>query len=146
MPTAAKLFAALSFLLVCFFAAEITKPHLPEGTVFGWFSEVSALIGLLFGWRVMGPTVGRGYYAAGSAGIRTSALSVLMALFLFSSENMLVQAFRRAYDGPTEAVIGILKVALDYAQMLLKPDVAAVLILGGAGAGLVAEWASRRWP
>ncbi|MFZ5708491.1 MAG: TrgA family protein [Pseudomonadota bacterium] len=145
MPTAARLFAALSFLLVAFFAAEIIKPHMPEGTQFGAFSEVSALIGLALGWRVLGPAAGRGYYNSAGAGIRTSVLVVLLGLFVFSTENMIVQAFRRAYDGPTDAVIGIVKIALDYGQVLLDPEVALFLLFGGAGAGLLAEWASRRW-
>ncbi|QLQ18429.1 MAG: TrgA family protein [Exiguobacterium profundum] len=32
---------------------------MPEGTQFGWFSEISAGIGFLCGWIVMGGLVGR---------------------------------------------------------------------------------------
>jgi hypothetical protein len=145
MPTAAKLFAALSMMMLGFFAAEIIKPHMGEGTQFGAFSEVSALIGLVVGWRVLGPAAGRGNYLSSSAGLRSMVILVLAALFVFSTENMLVQAFRRTYDGPTQAVVGIIKIALDYGQQLLNPDVAAVLILGGVGSGLLTEWAARRW-
>ena len=145
MPTAAKLFAALSIMVVGFFAAEIIKPHMGEGTQFGAFSPVSALIGLVVGWRVLGPAAGRGDYASASAGVRSVVILVLMGLFIFSTEEMLVQAFRRTYDGPTQAVVGIIKIALEYGQQLLNPDVAAVLILGGIGSGLMTEWAARRW-
>jgi hypothetical protein len=145
MPTAAKLFAALSVALLGFLAAEITKPHLPPGTQFGAFSEVSALLGLVLGWRNLGPSTGQGFFNSANAGIRTSVLLVLAALFVFSTEKMVIQSYRRAYDGPTEAVIGIVKIALDYGHALLNPDVALLLILGGAGAGLLAEWASKRW-
>ncbi len=132
-------------MMLGFFAAEIIKPHMGEGTQFGAFSEVSALIGLVVGWRVLGPAAGRGNYLSSSAGLRSMVILVLAALFVFSTENMLVQAFRRTYDGPTQAVVGIIKIALDYGQQLLNPDVAAVLILGGVGSGLLTEWAARRW-
>jgi hypothetical protein len=145
MPTAAKLFAALSLMMVGFFGAEIIKPHMSDGTQFGAFSEVAALIGLVVGWRVLGPAAGRGNYPSASAGVRAVVILILGALFVFSTENMLVQAFRRTYDGPTQAVVGIIKIALDYGQQLLNPDVAAVLILGGIGSGLLTEWAARRW-
>jgi hypothetical protein len=145
MPTASKLFAALAFALLGFLSAEITKPHLPPGTQFGAFSEVSALIGLLIGWRVLGPATGRGNYNSASAGVRSAVMMTVAALFVFSTERMLVQAFRRSYDGATEAIVGIVKIAIDYAQVLLNPDVALVLLIGGAAAGLLAEWAARRW-
>jgi hypothetical protein len=145
MPTAAKLFAAFAFMLVGFFTAEVVKPHMPDGTQFGAFSWISAILGLLAGWRIMGPSVGRGNPAAVGTGIKSSAVMVAWALVIFSTENMIVQAFRRAYDDPFEAVVGIVKIGIDYAQVLLELDVLAVLAIGGALGGLLAEWAWRRW-
>lgn len=145
MPTAAKLFAALAFALLAFFAAEILKPHLPEGTQFGNFSFYCALIGFVVGWRIMGPAAGRGWWPSVNAGVRTAAATVAVALLIFSVYQMLVLAFRRSYDGPMDAVVGIFGVGVDYLMNLLAWDVIAVLVVGGALAGMMSEWAARRW-
>ena len=144
MPTASKLFAALAFALLAFFAAEILKPHLPEGTQFGNFSFYCALIGLVAGWRVMGPAAGRGWWTAANTGVRTAATTLAIAILIFSTYQMLVLAFRRSYDGPMEAVVGIFSVGVDYFMHVLQWDVLAVLAVGGGLAGMMSEWASRR--
>lgn len=145
MPTAAKLFAAFAFTVLAFFAAEVFKPHMSEGTQFGAFVPISALIGLVCGWRVMGPAAGRGDWEAVQNGMKTSACMVVLALVIFATEAMLVQAFRRAYDGPMDAVVGIVSEGLKLGEMLLAPDMIALLIGGGALGGLLTEWADRRW-
>ena len=145
MPTAAKLFAAVAFTLVAFFAAEVFKPHMGEGTQFGAFSIISALIGLVCGWRILGPAAGAGWGESINAGLRTAVATLILALVIFSIEGMLVLAFRRSYDSPMEAVIGMISVAVDYARRLATPDVLLVLFGGGALSGALAEWAARRW-
>ena len=62
MPTASKLFAAFALAAVAFFTAEMIKGHMPPSTRFGAFSEVSALIGLLCGWLLLGPETGGGMW------------------------------------------------------------------------------------
>lgn len=145
MPTAAKLFAGFAFAVLAFFTAEIYKPHMPEGTQFGYFSFVAALIGLVAGWRVMGPDAGQGNAAAVSSGIKTSAVMIGLALLIFSTYEMFVLAFRPTYKGPMEAIVAIFEIGVDYARALAKWDVIAVLVVGGALAGLLSEWAARRW-
>lgn len=145
MPTAAKLFAAFAFAVLAFFTAEIFKPHMPEGTQFGYFSFVSALIGLVAGWRVMGPEAGRGNWQAVNSGLKTSAVMVGLALIIFSTYEMFLLAFRPAYKGPMEAIVGIFELAIDFLLRMIAWDVIAVLIFGGALAALLSEWAARRW-
>lgn len=145
MPTAAKLFAAFAFAVLGFFTAEIFKPHMPEGTQFGYFSFISALIGLVAGWRVMGPEAGRGNWQAVNSGLKTSAVMVGLALIIFSTYEMFLLAFRPAYKGPMEAIVGIFELAIDFLLRMIAWDVIAVLIFGGALAGLLSEWAARRW-
>ncbi|MBC7141843.1 MAG: TrgA family protein [Rhodobacteraceae bacterium] len=145
MPTAAKLFAAFAFAVVAFFTAEIFKPHMPEGTKFGYFSFVSALIGFVGGWRVMGPEAGHGNWQAVNSGLKTSAVMVGLALIIFSTYEMFLLAFRPAYKGPMEAIVGIFELAIDFLLRMIAWDVIAVLIVGGALAGLLSEWAARRW-
>lgn len=145
MPTAAKLFAGLAFALLAFFAAEIFKPHMPEGTQFGHFSFISALIGLVAGWRVMGPEAGRGRWEAVNSGVKTAAVMVGLALVIFSTYEMILRAFRPEYKGPMEAIVAIFEIGVDYFRTLLAWDVILVLVGGGALAGLLSEWAARRW-
>ncbi|MCV2872863.1 TrgA family protein [Defluviimonas sp. WL0050] len=145
MPTAAKLFAAFAFAIVAFFTAEVFKPHMPEGTQFGYFSLVSALIGAICGWKVMGPEAGRGNLMALSSGMKTALFMALVALFVFSTYEMLREAFRPSYSGPMEAVVAIFEFAVDYFVAFLAWDVLIVLFVGGALAGSFSEWAARRW-
>lgn len=145
MPTAAKLFAGFAFAVLAFFAAEIFKPHMPAGTQFGYFSFVAPLIGLVAGWRVMGPEAGRGNWRAVNSGVKTAAVMVGLALLIFSTYEMFLRAFRPEYKGPMEAVVAIFAIGVDYLSALLAWDVIAVLVVGGALAGLLSEWAARRW-
>ncbi len=145
MPTAAKLFAAFAFAVLAFFTAEIYKPHMPAGTQFGYFSFVSALIGLVAGWRVMGPEAGRGNWQAVNTGVRTSAVMVGLALLIFSTYEMFLLAFKPAYRGPMEAIVGIFDLGVGFFRTLIAWDTLLVLIVGGALAGLMSEWAARRW-
>ncbi len=145
MPTASKLFAAFGLAIVAFFTAEIFKPHMPEGTQFGAFSPVSAIIGIVCGWRVLGPQVGRGWWDACNAGLRASIAALALALLVFSTEEMVVLAFRRTYDTPMDAIVGIITIGVDFLRRLLEFDVLIVLLGGGMLAGMLSEWAARRW-
>ncbi len=146
MPTAAKLVAAIAFGMVAFTAAHVFIPSLPEGTQTKGFREVSAVIGVLCGWLVMGGLVGRGYYGAMGSGVRTSATIFFFVLLGFSIREMLKRSMQQIYDGPMEAVVAIFDVMLFYGKMMVTPQMPLALVLGGFLAGWAAEWAGRRWP
>ncbi|MCB2110843.1 MAG: TrgA family protein [Defluviimonas sp.] len=145
MPTAAKLFAALAFAVLGFFAGEVALPHLPPGAQPANFSFYCMLIGLVCGWRVMGPAAGRGNLESVNAGVRTAAVMTLLALIIFSIVQMFILAYRHQFDGPMDAVVGIFGIAVNFGASLLNWDIMAVLLLGGVLGGLMAEWAARRW-
>lgn len=145
MPTAAKLFAALAFAAIGFFSAEVFKPHMPPGTQFGLFSFYAALIGFVCGWRVLGPEAGRGMLNSANAGLRAALAAALLALIIFSIEEMIVHSFRKEYHGPMEAVIGAITLGVGFVEKMIVPDVLIVLLGGGALAGCLSEWAARRW-
>ncbi len=146
MPTAAKLFGAFGMALVAFFAAEVFKQHAPEGMQFGYFSPVSAVIGLVCGWRFLGPDAGLGWMPSANAGLKAAVVTLLAALLIFSVEEMLVLAFRRNYDGPMDAIIGVLALSVDFIQQMFVVDMLVTLFGGGVLAGFLSEWAARRWP
>jgi hypothetical protein len=147
MPTAAKLAAAIGFLLVGFFTAEVMKPSLPEGTSLGWFSVVCAVLGFLAGWFIMGTSPLANPVKAMGAGLKTAIILLFWGLALFSIYTMLVRAMDRRYRGIMDAVEGTLAIMVDFMRILLDaPLVLGVLVIGGMLAGVFTRWAGVRWP
>lgn len=146
MPTAARLFAAFGFALMAFFATEVYKPLLPEGTQVGMFTPINALIGAMCGWIVMGKVAGRGYLPALSHGLRTAATTLFFVLFVWSGLEMFERSTSLHYEGPFEALNAMVGLAIEYVQLgLSDPQVPVALLLGGILAAFLSEWASRQW-
>ncbi|WP_127900402.1 TrgA family protein [Solirhodobacter olei] len=145
MPTAAKLIAALAFFAVAFVAAESFKPLMPPGSQFGYFSLICGGIGAVTGWMVSGAMAGRGTITAIGNGIRSSATIVFFALILFTGREMVIRSMQHMYHGPMDALQAMAGMIAKYAVMLTATTELVVLIGGGILAGLVTEWASRRW-
>lgn len=145
MPTAAKLTSAIVFALVGWFAARAYIPGLPEGTQTRNFPEITAFLGLIIGWLVMGPAVGKGYWLALGSGIRTSVTIVFWALIGFSIYDMVLQSTKLRYDGPMEALVASFGIMIEYGALLARQDVILVLAIGGIVGGVLAEAVARRW-
>ncbi len=146
MPTAAKLFAAFGFALVAFFASEIYKPLLPEGTQTGMLSPVNTVIGALVGWSVMGRLAGQGRYVAIGSALRTVAVILFYVLLLWAGVEMLERSTSLHYEGPTEALTAMMDLIAEYFLLMLSgPEVPIVLVAGGILAAFMAEWAADRW-
>jgi hypothetical protein len=146
MPTAAKLFAAFAFALVGFFTAEVLKPSFPEGFGFGYFSIVCGALGLLAGWRVMGPSAYAGSVRAASTGVKTSFVMSMWALTAFSIREMLIMSTQNRFQGVFDAIYGIFEIMLQYAHLLLTSIPALlVLVVGGMLGGMFSSWAAVRW-
>jgi hypothetical protein len=146
MPTAAKLAAAIVFAIVGWIAANYFVPALGEDTQVGLFREVVALIGVFVGWRVMGPSVGKGYFEAAGSGLKTSVVYVFFALLLFSIYEMIqLSMSARGYDGPMEAVLDIFNLMLEHGLEMLTPEVIGTLVIGGILGGVITERTSKIW-
>lgn len=145
MPTAPKLIAAVFFALIAALAAHLFIPVLPEGSQTQMFREVSAGIGFLCGWFIMGRITGRGTVEAINRGLVTSVSILFWCLLVFSIYFMVRKSTRMMYDGPMDAVIGIFEMMLDYGALLKHPATPGVLLIGGALGGIVTEAVSRRW-
>jgi len=148
MPTAAKLVAAIAFGFVAFLAAHLYALSVPNGRPVGVLREVSAVVGVLCGWFVMGPFAhrARGSVEAMGTGIRTSLTIVVWVVLIFACADMLDRAVKGRYDTPLDALLGVFEQALVLLPNLAKPDVLGVLLLGGLFAGALAQWAGKRWP
>lgn len=145
MPTAAKIVAAVITALTMFLAAEAAKVGLPEGTQAGYFSPAAAAIGFLNGWMVLGALAGRGYGLSVGTGLRSAVMAVFWTLLAFSILEMIQLSIKKRYDGPIDAILGVFQIMVDYARLVILPDVLVTLGVGGTLAGLFAEWARRRW-
>ncbi|WP_417242828.1 TrgA family protein [Celeribacter sp.] len=145
MPTAAKLVAALWFALLGWFAAEISKAHLPEGTQFGWYSYITGVIGFSVGWIFLGKRAGDTMRAAYGYGFTATILLLFWALFYFSGEEMMHRAWATRYKGPMQALTGMVDLFKNYALTVVRFDVAATLLIGGLFGGWLTEQTARRW-
>lgn len=160
MPTATKLISGLAFAMIAFFASEVYRPLLPEGTPSGMMSYLNAVIGFLCGWMIMGRLAGRGLRASMSAGVRTSLSTAVWCLLVWSLWEMLALSTRPgAYGGPMEAINGAFGFIYDFGLLMLQdsrisfttaggeyflPQVPLLLICGGMFAGWLAEWVEDR--
>lgn len=147
MPTAAKLVAALCFAIVGWLAANAHVPSLGENATVGAFRELTALMGMVIGWRVMGNLVGQGYGEAMGSGLRTSVTLAFFALLLFCSYLMVRKSMTtNAYGGsPMSAVLDVFKLMMEQARAMATVGVLGVLILGGLLGGALSEYTRRRW-
>jgi len=145
MPTASKLVGAVLFAIVAAIAAHLFIPVLPEGTQVKLFREISAGIGFICGWRVMGRNTGRGMSEAVGTGIRTSVTTLFWVMLGFSIYQMVLRSTKMLYDGPMEAVVGVFDIMLGYGKLLIHPATPVALLVGGVVAGVLTEIAGRRW-
>lgn len=145
MPTAARLIAGVIFAAVAALAAHLFIPALPEGTQVGYLREISAGLGLICGWMIMGRLTGKGYGEAMGSGIRTAISIAFWALLGFSIYVMVDKSTRMLYDGPMAALLGTFDLMLGYGKMMLTPGVLGTLLIGGIIGGVLAEWGGRRW-
>ena len=145
MPTAAKIVGAISFAIFGYFAALAVIPVLPEGTQIGRMREISAFIGLLNGWFVMGRLTGNGYRSGIGSGIRTAITVVIWALIVFAIYEMVLRSTKLRYDGPMEAVTAAFGLMLEYGKLLLTKEIIATILIVGGICGAITEWAGKRW-
>lgn len=147
MPTAAKLMAAVCFAVVAYVAADQYAFFIPDGRPPGLLREISALIGVICGWSVLGRFLERPRtrVEAMGTGIRTSATMAFFTLLLFSIGDVLNKAIDGRYKDPKEALLDVFARAIVLGTPIVTSTVLAVLLLGGLLAGAIAQMAGARW-
>ena len=145
LPTGAKAMGAATFAVVGWLMANAYVPSMPEASAVGYFREMTALLGAIIGWRVMGRSVGKTYLDAIGSGWKTVIVLVFYALLLFSTYEMLLDSVKMIYEGPIEAIADVFNRMLKRSGGLLSTTVLAVAVIGGGIAGILTENANRRW-
>lgn len=145
MPTGAKLMAAVSFAVVGWVFANYYAMNMPDASAAGPIREGAAIIGALVGWKVMGPSVGKGYVEAAGAGVKTAVVLAVVALFLLALKEMLDNSVKMRYDGALDAILDVFETAVKRSQALASLGVFATLLIGGIVGGILTENAGRRW-
>ncbi|WP_333816842.1 TrgA family protein [Tabrizicola sp.] len=145
MPTGAKMMAAASFAVVGWVMANYYAMNMPDAAAGGPMREAAALVGAIIGWKVMGPTVGRGYVEAAGAGIKTAVILAVAALFLLAMREMLDNSVKMRYDGALDAITDVFQLMAQRSRALLSLGVFGTILFGGIIAGLLSENAGRRW-
>jgi len=145
MPTGAKLMAAVSFAVVGWIMANYYAMNMPDAAAAGPMREAAAAVGAIIGWRVMGPSVGRGYVEAAGSGIKTAVVLAVVALFLLALREMLYNSVKMRYDGALEAFLDVFKTMARRSEALLSLGVFGTILFGGIVAGILSEDAGRRW-
>ncbi len=145
MPTGAKLMAAASFAVVGWVLANYYAMNVPDSSALGPVREAAAVIGAIVGWKVMGPSVGKGYVEAAGSGIKTAVVLAVVALFMLALREVLVNSVKMRYDGALDAILDVFKTMGQRSEALLSLGVFGTILFGGIVAGLLSENAGRRW-
>lgn len=143
MPTANNLVAAICFALIGAIVAELVKPQLPDGFDPGYMTLVAAAIGLVVGWKFMGPKA----HKAGpiNNGITGIVGLVIIELLIFGGYEMLMRSIDRRYSEPVQALEQIVAIALEYGLYLKEPAILVVLAVGAIVSGYLTDYARQRW-
>jgi hypothetical protein len=145
MPTAPKLIAALLFAALAYFVSDLVKPLLPDGTQVGLLSQVNALVGAFFGWRIMGMRAGNSMQASLGYGLTTAFAITFWSLLIWCGYLMVIQSTRLRYSGPLEAIQGMFEMMWSYALAMATAPVLGSLILGALVFGWLTEQVARRY-
>lgn len=145
MPTAARLVAGVLLAIFAWILSDLIRPLMPEGTDFGWFNYVNALLGLFVGWFVMGSRAGRGIVPGINNGVTGVAVLFIYALGVHSCYEMFRLALRNRYDSPMEAITAIFLIASEFGLMIATAPVIITAAIGAVVVGLATDSAAKRW-
>lgn len=145
MPSAGRFVGVIIFGFIAWYVSELFKPLMPEGTSFGRFSEYNAVIGMVLGWVMLGLRSHPDRKASMAAGVTTSISVWFWGVLIHSGIEMIKLSMRKRYDGPVEALVGMVQLMIKYAMMMATPEIIGVLLVGGLLGGMFSGWAERRW-
>lgn len=145
MPTAARLVAAICLAIVALVVSGMIMPLMPESTDFGYFVPLNIILGLLAGWIIMGPRVGRGTTAAINNGLTGVFVMMLWGIGIQACNEMVRLAMKKRYDSAMEAVVAIFQISAEFGLIVATVPIGLFLLVSAVLSGLVTEAAGKRW-
>ena len=152
MPSPARLVAALLMAVVGWMGAEaVVIFALPDWVSPGRLHWIAAGLGLIVGWRILGRVasgpIGKGdrLMVGMTGGLGAVLVVVLGTIVVHAVLETYDDAVRLAFSGPGDALAGMAQVVVDDVVLLMEPRALAVILGGGAIAGLAAGIAGRIW-
>lgn len=121
------------------------RPLMPEGTAFGRFNYINAVIGLCVGWIAMGSRAGRGIVPGINNGFTGVVLLFIWGFAVHSSIRMFQESMKRRYDDPMEAFASIFLIASDFAIEIATAPVIITSIASAVVIGCLVEFSAGRW-
>lgn len=145
MPTAARLVVAILLAALGWILSELISPLMPDGTDFGSFNYINALLGVFVGWVTMGSRAGRGTVPGINNGLTGVMVLFFWGFAVHSSYSMFSLAMKNRYDGPLEAFTSIFLIASEFAVKIATAPVIVTAVVGAVVAGLLTEVAAKHW-
>ena len=145
MPTASKLVAALLFAALAWFASDLVRSLLPEGTQDGLFAPLNAAVGFVMGWTIMGARAGQSMRMSLGYGLTTAAMTVFWCLLIWSGYIMVEASMNLRYNGPMHALQSMGLMMVDYARLMATPAIVGSLVIGALFFGWLTEQVARRY-
>ena len=146
MPTGGKLAGAILFGLFGWYLAGVMGPLFPESKPPDYLIPLGAALGVVLGWRMCGKRAGRGYQNVPAIGLTFAAAQVFWTCFIIGVVEMLDNAMRGRFDGPTEAALSVFNELVGVAVYFADVNFLTTLVIGALIAALVTEYAGQRFP
>lgn len=146
LPTAAKLIGVLGMSALAFLFVSAVLNWLPAGVRTVGLLPFAISGGVIIGWRVLGMHSGKGWPHVFGLGGRAAFYLGLYVLFFLGTQQMMTKALRMRYDGPIDAIVGVIAEGISIGIALLRLDVMLLLFIGGMVSAMMSEYAARRWP
>lgn len=143
--TSGKAVAGLGFAVTGYFSAEFYQQLLDEVHRGTWVSPLSAVLGFIVGWRVMGDMLGCDFRTAARRGIFTVSWFFIWAVVLFATADMIQRSMEKRYPNTGEAIGVVFEIMWQFTLRAADLKVVSTLVLGAMASGILAEMANRRW-
>ena len=145
MPTAGRLVGALTFMAMAYVVTQIMIPLFPDSGAPRLFLEINLLAAVIAGWITLGSRAGTGVVNAFANALTALAVFAFWMFFLHACGEMLEEAFRKQYDGPVEAIVGVFELMIDLGKRLLVPETLAILFGGAFLGSFITEYFARNY-
>jgi len=145
MPTAAKLIAAITLAIAAYAASTVLLFRVEILQEKGINHFFFGLVGLVVGWRKLGPLAEKGYRGGWSGGVQAAIIVYVWCLFIAACHFVYQGFFKHAYKSIDEMLDGLFIKCIEYASYIAEWQVLVAAIFGGVLAGTFSAMAGRLW-